>query len=153
MLLFGIFCFPKPRLDCIAARSFAAPRSRLNYYGLSFFLSWVSLIERTPPPGGVTYQLCALIRTVCKRTPLEGLVPGSSRGSFTHGSWWGSIVNRKHPRGGSFFRSIWFVSTKSSVSKTDKMLGKPAQDSSKYARSNQTKLRLKNSNCVTASWE
>ena len=28
----------------------------------------------------VSYVLCSLTRTVCKRTPLEGFVPGSSRG-------------------------------------------------------------------------
>jgi len=41
-------------------------------------------------------------RTVCKRNPLEGFVPGSSRRVLLYGSWWGNIVNRKPPRGWGF---------------------------------------------------
>jgi len=42
------------------------------------------LIERTPPPGGVSYYYVPSSRTVCTRTPLEGFVPGSSRGALLH---------------------------------------------------------------------
>ena len=37
------------------------------------------LIERNPPPrGGFLFAIFSSSRTVCKRTPLEGFVPGSS---------------------------------------------------------------------------
>jgi len=35
-----------------------------------------------PPPGGFPIYYVPSSRTVCKRTPLEGFVPGSSRGVF-----------------------------------------------------------------------
>ena len=65
---------------------------------------WVMLIERNPPPrGGFLFtRFPHQEPCVRKRTPLEGFVPGSSRGVLflTHGSWWGTIVHRKPPRGG-----------------------------------------------------
>ena len=45
----------------------------------------LNLIERTPPPlGGFPIYYVPSSRTVCKRTPLEGLVPGSLRGVLLH---------------------------------------------------------------------
>ena len=61
------------------------------------------LIERNPPPGGVSYSLCSPIkeddplRRICTRC-FEG-------GHLSQGSWLGNIVNRKPPRGGGFLRS------------------------------------------------
>ena len=36
--------------------------------------------KKPPPPGGFPIYYVPSSRTVCKRTPLEGFVPGSSRG-------------------------------------------------------------------------
>ena len=44
----------------------------------------LKLIETTPPPGGFLIYYVPSSRTVCKRTPLEGLVPGSPRGVLLH---------------------------------------------------------------------
>ena len=44
-----------------------------------------TLIGRNPPPtGGFPIYYVPSSRTVCKRTPLEGFVPGSSRGVLLH---------------------------------------------------------------------
>jgi len=44
-----------------------------------------NLIERNPPlPGGFPIYYVPSPKTVCKRTPLEGFVPGSSRGVLLH---------------------------------------------------------------------
>ena len=40
--------------------------------------------EKPPPPGGFPIYYDPSSRTVCKRTPLEGFVPGSSRGVLLH---------------------------------------------------------------------
>ena len=40
--------------------------------------------KKPPPPGGVPIYYVPSSRTVCKRTPLEGFVPGSSRGVLLH---------------------------------------------------------------------
>jgi len=36
---------------------------------------------------------------MCKRTPLGYFYYFFEGGPFTHGSWWGNIVNRNPPRG------------------------------------------------------
>jgi len=48
--------------------------------------------KRPPPPGGFPIYYVPSSRTVCKRTPLEGFVPGASRGVLLHtvldeGTW------------------------------------------------------------------
>jgi len=40
--------------------------------------------KKPPPPGGVPIDYVPSSKTVCKRTPLEGFVPGSSRGVLLH---------------------------------------------------------------------
>ena len=40
--------------------------------------------KNPPPPGGFPIYYVPSSRTVCKRTPLEGFVPGSSRGVLLH---------------------------------------------------------------------
>jgi len=57
-------------------------------------LDWfeVDFDRKKPPPGGVPIYYVPSSRTVCKRTPLEGFVPGSSRGVLLHtvldeGTW------------------------------------------------------------------
>jgi len=40
--------------------------------------------KKPPPRGGVPNYYVLSSRTVCKRTPLEGFVPGSSRGVLVH---------------------------------------------------------------------
>jgi len=58
---------------CVCVCVFVLALERLE---TSAHTSWS---KETPPPGGVSYLLCSSSRTVCKRTPLEGFVPGSSR--------------------------------------------------------------------------
>jgi len=67
------------------------------------------LIERNlPPPGGVSYLLCSLIKNREKEdSPQSTWYKFFEGGPLTHGSWWGNIVNRKAPRGGGFFQSRW----------------------------------------------
>ena len=44
-----------------------------------------TLIETNPPPPGVFHiYYVPSSKTVCKRTPIEGFVPGSSRGVLLH---------------------------------------------------------------------
>ena len=43
-----------------------------------------SFTLKPPPPGGVLRYYVPSSRTLCKRTPLEGFVPGSSRGVLLH---------------------------------------------------------------------
>jgi len=40
--------------------------------------------KNPPPPGGFPIYYVPSSRTVCKRTPLEGFVPCSSRGFLLH---------------------------------------------------------------------
>jgi len=40
--------------------------------------------KKSPPPGGFPIYYVPSSRTVCKRTPLEGFVPGSSRAVLLH---------------------------------------------------------------------
>ena len=40
--------------------------------------------KKSPPPGGFPIYYVPSSRTVCKRTPLEGFVPGSSREALLH---------------------------------------------------------------------
>jgi hypothetical protein len=40
--------------------------------------------KKPPPPGGFPIYYVPSSRTMCKRTPLEGFVPGSSRGVLLH---------------------------------------------------------------------
>jgi len=40
--------------------------------------------KKPPPPGGFPIYYVPSSRTVCKRTPFEGFVPGSSRGVLLH---------------------------------------------------------------------
>jgi len=40
--------------------------------------------KKPPPPGGFLIYYVPLSRTVCKRTPFEGFVPGSSKRVLLH---------------------------------------------------------------------
>jgi len=80
-------------------------KSHLHFNSKLFYILWS---KETPPPGGVSYLLCSLIksreledppRRICTRC-FEG-------GPLTHGSWWGNIINRKLPQGGGLFRSTY----------------------------------------------
>jgi len=56
------------------------------------------LIERTPPPGGVSYLLCCLIKKPEEEDPLRSTwYKFFERGPLPLESWLGNIVNKKTP--------------------------------------------------------
>ena len=59
--------------------------SNCTYMCFITLIPVTTLIERNhPTPGGFSIYYVPSSRTVCKRTPLEGFVPGSSRGVLLH---------------------------------------------------------------------
>ena len=65
------------------------------------------LIKRTPPPGGVSYLLCSIIKNQEEEDfPRRMCTKCFEWGPLPPGSWLGNIVNRKPPGGGDFFRSM-----------------------------------------------
>jgi len=53
-------------------------------YPLSVFNKNSTVTLKPPPPGLIAIYNVPSSRTVCKRTPLEGFVPGSSKGVLLH---------------------------------------------------------------------
>jgi len=65
------------------------------------------LIERNPPPrGGFLFTVFPIKNPEIEDPPLRICTRCFVGGPLPPGSWSGNIVNRKHPRGGGFFRSI-----------------------------------------------
>jgi len=66
----------------------AARKLKTNYVKESNTTLYSSLNQfdrkKPPPRGGFPTYYVPSSRTVCKRTPLEGFVPGSSRGVLLH---------------------------------------------------------------------
>ena len=66
--------------------------------------------KETPPPGGISYLPCSLLKNRVKEEPPRRMCTRFLEGGpLTHGSWWGNIVNRKPPPGGggSFDQFVW----------------------------------------------
>jgi len=71
------------------------------------------LIQRTPPPGGVSYFLCSLIKNPEEEDPTRRMCTRCFEGGpLPPGSWLGNKVNRKTPRGEIIFDQIWDYSLK-----------------------------------------
>ena len=69
-----------------------------------------------PPPGGFPICYVPSSRIVCKRTPLEGFVPGSSRGVLLHTVLdEGTQYTGNPPGGEGFFRSTHSASRHSLI--------------------------------------
>jgi len=80
---------------------------------VQWYLAWPTITgqvdRKKPPPRGFLFTMFphqepwvrGLLRRICTRS-FEG-------GPLTHGSWWGTIVNRKPPRGGAFLSIRLFV--------------------------------------------
>ena len=63
--------------------------------------------KEPPPPGGVSYLLCSLIKNPEEEDPFRRICTRCLEGGpLPPGSWSGNIVNRKPPGGCDFFRSI-----------------------------------------------
>ena len=59
--------------------------------------------KETPPPGGVFYLLCSLIKNLEGKDPPRKICTRCFEGGpLASGSWCENIVNRKTPRGGGF---------------------------------------------------
>jgi len=87
---------------------FCLSTSELQHTALQHIALQYTLIERNPPPGGVSYLLCSLMKNWEEEDPPWRTTPKidqfwgwfSRGGPLPPGSWSGNIMNRKPPRGG-----------------------------------------------------